>query len=56
MLMIDKGICAIWIVIIFSLGMLCGLFVAAVGKNNREYDAYTEGYSDGLKKRGEENE
>ena len=27
MLMIDKGICAIWIVIIFALGLLCGLLI-----------------------------
>lgn len=34
MLMIDKGICAIWIVLIFALGMLCGALIvcAETGK------------------------
>ncbi len=35
MLMIDKGICAIFIVILFALGMLCGLFVGLADRKDK---------------------
>lgn len=36
------------------IGAIISLFVAGAGKNNRELDAYQEGFIDGYNRRGRE--
>lgn len=40
-----------------AVGMTVALFIVGANKNSNKYDAYMEGYCDGIKSaRGEENE
>ena len=36
------------------IGMVLGLFVASIGKNNQEHDYYQEGFIDGYTKENKE--